>query len=225
MRRQVGLRGGPLFPQSGLDRRHTLRQAYGIGRTHGDHPNGTLGGRPADLFGRLSVTGIEEAQRTPPRPWPPFEHGLHAGQRMAPLIEGAQHVSGVPKVPVADETPFGLLVRVQRPLVVSEETGIVLVVPRREGVPGEHLAERRDLRIDAGKPRLPPASPQETGDRSHYPVSHAGDCNRSVGLGPRLRRGAHRVFSPWGCPHPLSGGFLHGHTPLAHDSMILGRAH
>ncbi|WP_405851891.1 hypothetical protein OG361_04135 [Streptomyces sp. NBC_00090] len=76
--------------------------------------------------------------------------GVHAGQRVAPLVEGPQHAGGVPQVPVADEVPLGPLIRVQHPLVVGEEPGAVHMVVRQEGMPGKRLPERGDLRLDPG---------------------------------------------------------------------------
>lgn len=69
-----------------------------------------------------------------------------------------------------------------------EETGIVPVVARFEGMPCERLPERGDLRVDLSKFIRTPAAPEQTGDRPHCPVSHTGDRKRNGRAGYVLSR-------------------------------------
>lgn len=103
------------------------------------------------------MPGIEEAQREARRQRPTRQSCIQAGQRMPPLVQGAQHILGVLAVPIAEEGSFGLLVGIQRTLIVGGHSRVVAGT-RHEVVGGHSLAESRDLGVDAGQFPLVPAT-------------------------------------------------------------------
>lgn len=94
---------------------------------------------------------------------------------MTPLVKGTQHIGSVLEGAVTDELAFGLLVSVQRPLIVGKESRVVRMAARHEGMPGESFPERGDLRVDACEFVLTSASPEEPGERPYYSSGHTGD--------------------------------------------------
>ncbi|MEU5715626.1 hypothetical protein AB0G71_07505 [Streptomyces sp. NPDC020403] len=134
------------------------------------------------------MPGIEEAQGAAFRARTPFRRGVHAGQRVASLVKGPQHIGRVPDVAVTDEVLLGLLVRVQRSLVVGEKPRVARMVPRHEGMPCKRLSEGGDLRIDPSELVVASTSPEETGQRTYYSVGHAVIVVAPVGRGANFRR-------------------------------------
>ncbi|KES06269.1 hypothetical protein BU52_16210 [Streptomyces toyocaensis] len=115
---------------------------------------------------------VEEAQRQSLGRRRAREPGVQTGQRMVPLVQGPQDVQGIRTVAIADEGPFGLLVRVEGAGQVRAHLVCGTQLARGEGVPVESLSVGRDLRLDLGEFRGTTSPVRSTQPYESEPPSH-----------------------------------------------------
>ncbi len=95
-----------------------IPEAYGVGGARRNRARRAARRGPVDVLGRWSVAGVKEARRSSLGRRPALEHGLGAGHRVAPLLEGLTDRGEILRPFGEIEDPAGALVGLQR-LVIA----------------------------------------------------------------------------------------------------------
>ncbi|MPZ62919.1 MAG: hypothetical protein GEU93_16835 [Propionibacteriales bacterium] len=103
--------------------------------------------RPRDVGRRGPVCGVEEARRPALRQWVTGQPGLHADDRVAAVLQGGGDAANLVGIAYGGQGLLGLLVAVQRALVVLLGRVVQLVAGDRGVEPLQLLPEPRDVLI------------------------------------------------------------------------------